>query len=98
MKLYRNKNGEKLYPVCKWEPNQHKLYNAYDRALNRRDDENYSEASCEWVEKVESALNAFDAHIVDGIVYATWKEGAVIKDLIAAYDIRADINYFSKKY
>ena len=25
-KIYRNKAGEKLYPVCKWEDNQHKIY------------------------------------------------------------------------
>jgi len=25
-KIYRNKAGKKLYPVCKWEDNQHKIY------------------------------------------------------------------------
>ena len=34
-KIYRNKAGEKLYPVCKWEDNQHKIYNAYDRIVIR---------------------------------------------------------------
>ena len=34
MKLYRNKQGKKLYPVCSWEENQHKLYNAHDRIMN----------------------------------------------------------------
>lgn len=33
-KLYRNKQGKKLYPVCSWEENQHKLYNAHDRIMN----------------------------------------------------------------
>ena len=34
IKLYRNKQGKKLYPVCSWENNQHKLYNAHDRIMN----------------------------------------------------------------
>lgn len=32
MKLYKNEQGEKLYPICRWERNQHKIYNAVDRA------------------------------------------------------------------
>ena len=32
MKTYKDKNGNKLYPVCSWEKNQHKLYNALDKA------------------------------------------------------------------
>lgn len=34
-KIYRNKAGKKLYPVCKWEDNQHKIYNAHDRIMIR---------------------------------------------------------------
>ena len=34
------------------------------------------------------AYDAFDSCIRDGIVYATWDEGKVIKDLIAGYDFR----------
>lgn len=35
-KIYRDKaTGKKLYPVCKWEDNQHKIYNAHDRIMNR---------------------------------------------------------------
>ena len=34
LKLYKNSKGEKLYPVCSWEANQHKLFNAHDRIMN----------------------------------------------------------------
>ena len=35
-KIYRDKiTGKKLYPVCGWEENQHKIYNAHDRIMIR---------------------------------------------------------------
>jgi hypothetical protein len=90
LKIYKNKAGQKLYPVCKWENNQHKIYNAYDRAILRREDEEYSEKACAWCETVEKALAAFDQYVINGIVYATYEDGKIIKDLIAAYDVRGD--------
>lgn len=93
MKLYRDKNGKKLYPVCRWEPNQHKIYNAYDKAIIRRDEEN-TDTAFEWAETVEKALESFDRHIIDGFVYATYEDGQIIKDIITAYDVRTDqLNY-----
>ena len=78
MKLYRNKQGKKLYPVCSWEENQHKLYNAHDRIMNSiyeaqeagRDLEPLYEAQ----ERVEKALEAFDRYVINGLVYATYEE------------------------
>lgn len=90
LKLYKDKEGRKLYPVCAWSPNQHKIYNAYDRAILRRDDEDYSEKACAWLETVEKALAAFDRYVINGIVYATYEDGKIIKDLVAAYDVRGD--------
>lgn len=94
-KLYRTKDGTKLYPVCSWEKNQHKLYNAYDRAILRRDEEETDAAYAE-VERVEEALAAFDRYVINGLVYAPYKIGQVIKDIITAYDVRGDIIRYCK--
>ena len=88
MKLYRNKLGEKLYPVCNWENNHHKLYNAYDRAIIRCYEENWSDEAYEERERVEQALNAFDRYVINGIVYATYEDSLTIKDIVAAYNAR----------
>ena len=95
MKLYRNKEGVKLYPVCKWEPNQHKLYNASDRRYNYLYDLIDAGAPADEIEKAERAfqevqelLEVFDSCIIDGIVYAPYKDGLKIKDIIAAYNAR----------
>ena len=92
--LPRNKDGKKMYPVCSWERNQHKIYNAHERAWVRlyqaRENgtpEEESEAKKAY-DYAMIAYNAFDACVRDGIVYATWDEGKVIKDLIAGYDFR----------
>ena len=98
MKVYRDKaTGKKLYPVCSWERNQHKLYNALDRAHNRVSDlyedksasmEEIDKAEA-WVREVERLLSIFDSHVAnDGLVYALWEDGNKIKDIIGAYDMR----------
>ena len=86
-KLYRNKEGKKLYPVCSWEANQHKLMNAYDIAWLRRYDDDWSDESCAEMDRVEKALAAFDC-VINGLVYATYEDGQIIKDYIWAYDAR----------
>ena len=83
--LYRNKEGKKLYPICSWENNQHKLYNAHDRIMVAYYD---NEADYEEVERVEEAMAAFDRYVINGIVYATWEEGQLIKDYVWAYNAR----------
>ena len=92
--LPRNKDGKKMYPVCNWEKNQHKIYNAHERAWVRRN-EAYMHGTSEELEEAQKAYDyamiaydAFDACVRDGIVYATWEDGRVIKDLIAGYDFR----------
>jgi hypothetical protein len=94
MALYRDKQGNKLYPVCSWEKNQHKLYNALDRAHNRlydamdNNDEELIEIVEEDIENIEQALYAFERFVVEGIVYAKWSDACLIKDYIAAYNAR----------
>lgn len=97
-KLYRDKDtGEKLYPVCSWEKNQHKPYNALDRAHNRVSDlyEDRSDTADdidkaeEWVDEVNRLIWIFDSHVAsNGLVYATYKDGQKIKDIIYGYDAR----------
>ena len=86
-KIYRNKAGKKLYPVCKWEDNQHKIYNAHDRIMIRiyEAQENGGEdleALYKEQERIEKALELIDACVIDGLVYATYEDGLILKDLI----------------
>ena len=86
-KIYRNKAGEKLYPVCKWEDNQHKIYNAYDRIVIRLYEAHENggedlEALYKEQERIEKALELIDACVIDGLVYATYEDGLILKDLI----------------
>lgn len=85
MKLYKNKEGKKLYPVCSWEKNQHKLYNAHDRIIVAVYD---GKADFEELEKIQKAMDAFDSCVIDGMVYATYEDGLLIKDYIWAYNAR----------
>lgn len=85
VKVYRNKAGKKLYPVCNWEHNQHKLYNAHDRIMVRWYD---GECGYEEVDKIERAISAFDGCVIGGLVYAVWEDYCLIKDYIGGYDAR----------
>lgn len=86
MKLYKDKKtGKKLYPVCNWENNQHKLYNAHDRIMNAIYD---GEADYDQLERIEKAMSAFDGCVINGMVYATYENSILIKDYIWAYNAR----------
>lgn len=89
MKLYRDrKTGKKLYPVCSWMENQHKLYNAHDRIMNAIAEDRDNPKLYEAQERVEKAMEAFDAHVINGLVYATYEDSCLIKDYVWAYDVR----------
>lgn len=85
MRTFRNKDGKKMYPICSWENNQHKLYNAHDRIMN-----DWYEDKCGYgeVEKIEKALAIFEENVVNGIVYATWADGQIVKEYIFSHDAR----------
>ena len=87
-KLYRNKQGQKLYPVCSWEANQHKLYHVYDCAVLDCYDTEWSEEACEKRDRIEHAIDVFDGCVINGLVYATYEDSQIIKDYIWAYDAR----------
>lgn len=79
------RSGKKLYPVCSWEQNQHKLYNAHDRVMIAFYD---GKADYNDLKKIERAIDIFDSHVINGIVHATYEDGLIIKDYIWAYDAR----------
>lgn len=79
------KTGKKLYPVCSWENNQHKLYNAHDRAMIRLYD---GEDVYDELERIEKAMSAFDSCVIGGLVYAVWEDYCLIKSIIGGYDAR----------
>ena len=85
--LPRNKEGKKMYPVCNWERNQHKIYNAHERLVAKQinDPKSVTPEEYDWVMR---AYDAIDACVINGTVYATWEDGRAIKDLIAGYDFR----------
>ena len=86
MKLYKDKKtGKKLYPVCSWEDNQHKLYNAHDRIMNAIYD---GKADYDQLERIEKAIDAFNSYIINGMVYATYEDSVLIKDYVWAYNAR----------
>ena len=87
-KIYRNKAGQKLYPVCSWEANQHKLYNAYDRAMIQCYDTDWSDEAMAERDRIEHAINVFDGCVINGLVYATYEDGQIIKDYVWAYNAR----------
>ena len=92
MKLYRNREGKKLYPVCSWEQNQHKIANASDRAYNRLVETGTEAAEREFY-RIEHLEEVFEHYIIGGIVYATYEDGVQIKETIAAYNIRHDMGW-----
>lgn len=94
MAVYRDKQGNKLYPVCSWERNQHKLYNAHDRIVvaicEARDAKNYEELErlFDAQDKIERAISVFDGCVINGVVYATYQDGLLIKNYVWAYNAR----------
>lgn len=85
------KDGTKLYPVCNWEENQHKIVTAYTKALLRRDEAYESgvgidEAEANF-EQMEQARQWIDNVGRDGIVYAPYPMYQLLRDTIGAYDL-----------
>lgn len=72
---------------------QHKIYNAYDRIVIRLYEAHENggedlEALYKEQERIEKALELIDACVIDGLVYATYEDGLILKDLIWAYNAR----------
>ena len=86
--------GQKLYPICSWERNQHKIYNANDRAWNwvydavKGGDNAEIERAYAYRDLIDKAMNIIDSIVICGIVYGTWSDYKLIKEEIVAYDLR----------
>lgn len=88
--VLKDEKGTRLYPVCSWERNQHKLYATQVRIQNEVSDAEIlgEDAPYSALERIDIAVKAFDAHVVNGIVYAPYEIGQMIKNYIWAYDLR----------
>lgn len=99
LKLYKNNQGRKLYPVCSWQANQHKLYNAHDRIMNHIYDLETAETvdmvkleqAYKRQEEIEHLLGVFSEYVFGGIAYATWADRILLMEIFAAYDVRHDM-------
>lgn len=94
MELYRDKRtGKKLYPVCSWNANQHKLYYFLTKFENNWYDcmyEDDADGMDKWEKKKEEMyhlLTEFNSHVHGGIAYATYEDGQKIKEACVMYDI-----------
>ena len=85
--LPRRKDGQKLYPTCSWEKNQHKLYDMLNLAKLHAE-ETHNEIDYEEVDRIEYLIGEFDACVIDGTAYVAWEDSLAIKDLIAEYGMR----------
>ena len=80
-------NGVKFYPVCNRERNAHKIEYWYDKAwLDCYD--TYNEEAEAKLEEAKKLLNYFLCYVGnDGLVYAPYKDGQRIKEMIVCYEL-----------
>lgn len=87
--MIKIKNGNKLYPTCKWESNQHKMFNYYDRMYLKMLDSDYEDSAVDACDEAERLLDVFNSGVCDdGLVYAEYADYTAIKEIIVAYDMR----------
>ncbi len=81
--------GVKYYPVCSFLKNQHKIDYWYTKALIACYDSYFSdERALDEKEEAEKMLDYFSFFTGnDGIVYAPYRDGQRIKEMIVAYDL-----------
>lgn len=84
-------NGVKCYPACRWETNQHKMYNAMDKAHNKLSDaleegnQDHIDKAIDWLEKVETVCSMFNNHIVGQTVFLPYKQYVICKEILSNY-------------
>lgn len=81
------KNGKKLYPVCSWYANQHKLYYFIDKISIQIHENPDNDLLYGKRENLENLLNVFNENVFNGVVYANYEKSVKIKELITAYDL-----------
>ena len=90
--LPKNSKGQKLYPVCNWNANQHKIDFWLTKAKNNKFDHPDDLKTWDEVEKYQKMLDIFngfheDGKVIHNLVYATWENTEAIKEAIACYDL-----------
>lgn len=82
-------DGVKYYPVCSFMKNQHKIDYWYTKALIACYDSDFSdEKALDERDEAEKMLNYFSFYTGnDGLVYAPYKDGQRIKEMIVCYDL-----------
>lgn len=87
--MIKVRNGVKWYPVCSFMKNQHKIDYWYTKALVKCYDSNWSdEKAIAEKEEAEKMLGYFNDYVLnDGLVYAPYKDGQRIKEMIVCYDM-----------
>lgn len=81
------RGAKKLYPVCGWYKNQHKMYNYNDKMAIAYYD-TYGDSEYEALRESERLLSVFNDGVrSDGIVYAEYEDYKKIKDIIGYYDL-----------
>lgn len=90
--LPKNRKGQKMYPVCAWNANQHKIDYWLTKAKIRKYDNPDDMGAWDEVEKYQKMWDIFNGFCDNGkviapLVYATWKEAEAIKEAIVCYDL-----------
>jgi hypothetical protein len=82
-------DGIRYYPVCGFEKNQHKIEYWYTKALNACYDSNWeNEKALADIDEVQKMLDYFTYYTDrNGLVYAPYKDGQRIKEMITCYDL-----------
>lgn len=82
-------NGVKFYPVCNRERNMHKIDYWYTKALIKCYDTDFQDdKALDEREEAEKMLSYFQSYVNnDGLVYAPYKDGQRIKEMITCYDL-----------
>lgn len=79
---YKNAMGETLYPVCAMNGNQHIMYLAHNHISI-----DAMEGIVEYreLDRVERAMEAFMENVINGVVYATYRDSLLIKSYLNKY-------------
>ena len=82
-------DGVKFYPVCSWERNQHKIEYWYTKALLACYDSDWmDDKAVADRDEAEKMLDYFNGYVGrDGLVYAPYKIGQRIKEMVVCYDM-----------
>lgn len=80
-----DKNGNRLYPIARWETHQHVFANYCDRTANQYYDTNSDEDYDKW-QRAQELWSIFDAGVRrDGMVYVKYSVYLEMKNIIGGY-------------